>query len=189
MNITQSGNILTIVSSEISTYSYVHIIQNVTTVDTTIFDYEFSSSFSSFTLTEDGYFIITEIKLPTTPGYGYYISGNSVYDSGGNVVSVEDLLDIDTTTTNIVREDLDYFSTNILNNFYITYLQNNYLNSLCSGKLLSLQDKVTIDSITMGLSIIECLIDCGGKYYEAQRIIEKLSMCYGTINTNCNCHG
>lgn len=189
MNITQSGNILTITSIETSSYTYIHVLQKVSTTDTIIYDYEFTDSFSTYTLAVDGYFIISEIKLPITPGYGYYISNNTIFDSDNNTVSIQELLDLEILDTNIVREDINYFSTNIINSYYINYIQSNYVNNLCSGKLLSSQDKITIDSLTMGLSIIQCLIECGEQYYEAQRIIEKLSLCTGIINTNCNCNG
>lgn len=46
-----------------------------------------------------------------------------------------------------------------------------------------------IDTLTMGLALIEEL-NVYAQYYESQRIMEQLNKCIGNIDaTNCNCNG
>lgn len=71
MNITQTNAIITITSTTNSNYKYVHVIQRVAINETTIISDVITTSSSSYTLGYDGYFIITEFRLPTNDGSDY----------------------------------------------------------------------------------------------------------------------
>lgn len=191
MNITQDEGTLSMISQEASGYGFIHVIQNVRVdSETFIASDEFTTSTSYYTLTEDGYFIITEIKLPITAGSGYYmdIGEEIIYDPNDNVISTEALLATDTELTNIVRVDEDWISMFILQDYYIKLLKAKYLKNICNCGCgcMDKTDKVRLDTLTMGLDLIEAL-QAKNQYYEIQRIVEKLMVCFGLIDANCNC--
>lgn len=218
MEINQTDNVITTTSILESGYSYIHVIQKITTETSSIFDSNITDSESEFTLTSDGYFILSEIKLPSTVDTNvnhYYITGNTVYNWEGEEVSISTLITIDTTGTNIIREDIDYLSKYYIYKYYIDILKNRFLKNICNcgnsgtsncssgvynptlingvvdrGYKVSdpKQDKITIDTLTMGLEILDYLEEYL-LYMEAQRIIEQLAPCGSITNTGCGCNG
>lgn len=189
MTITQTNNILYFESNIVPGFSYVHYLTLVNLEAEELLQAVITTSESSYTLTSDSYYKVTEIQLPTTPGSGYYISGDQVFDSGDQEVSLEDLLAVDVSGTNIVREDLDLVSVYFLNEYYINLLKNKYLKNICSCTCVSKIDKVLIDSLTMGIMLIESLVK-NNKYNESNRIIYQLSTCSNLVTTStCNCNG
>lgn len=190
MNISQSENKLIIVSEETAMYRYIHIVQDVTIVNTTIVNDEFTDSMSYYTFSDDGYFIVTEMKLTTNPGDYYYISNDTIYDPTGTEITVEELLEVDIDLNpEIVREDQDYISMYYLDDYYLTLLKSKYLKNICNCGCSCIDniDKVQLDTLTMGLDLIDALL-LKLQYHEVQRIVEKLSVCFGLTNTNCNCN-
>jgi hypothetical protein len=189
MNLTQSDETLNIISQESSPYRYIHVVQDVTILETTIVNDEFTNSVSYYNFTTDGYFIITEIKLPVTPVEGgYYISGDSVFDPEGVEITVEDVMALSPENTNIIREDQEYITLYFLQDYYLGLLKAKYLKNICACGCgcIDKQDKVQLDTLTMGLDLIEAL-QAKFQYYEVQRIVEKLLVCFGLQMTNCNC--
>lgn len=190
MNITQTENVLTLTSPVESGFRYIHTIQKVTITETTLVNKVFTDSISSYTMPSDGYYIITEIKLTTTPGQYYYIVGDIVYSSLGVEISVENLLAISVSGTNILRIDTDLLNKYNTNLYYVNLIKNKFLKIICTCDCISKSDKLTIDTLTMGLVLIENLV-LNLQFYEAQRIIENLGICNNLIvsNPNCNCNG
>lgn len=190
MQISTELNKITLVSPVASGYAYVHTIQKVTTMEVTLEESFITESISSYELSTDGYYIVSEIKLPDSVSVGnYYISGESIYDTTGTEITVQELLDTDTTGTNIIREDNDYFTYYFLELYYINLIKDKFMKGICScncnnGKS---SEKLTIDTLTMGLEVIKILVEYL-QYLEAERIIEQLSVCSGQINVNCNCY-
>lgn len=189
MNISTSGSTISLISTEMSGYSYVHAIQKVTTTDTTLYYDNITTTSSSTTLTVDSYYILSEIRLPNTvtPG-GYYTVDGKIYNSLGVEISVEQLLDTSILNTNIVRVDTDYIFYYYIEKYYIDFLKSKFQESINSCTCLNKQDKITIDTLTMGLDVIKYL-NTYQLYNETQRIIEQLSVCTGVSTTNCNCYG
>lgn len=189
MNVSQSENKLNIVSADSGTYyKYIHVVQSVRINGTEIVSDEYTTSVSYYTLPFDGYFIVTEIKLPTTPGNYYYLSGEFIYDPEGNMITVEQLMTVDPAGTSIVREDLDYISLYYLEDYYLKLLKGKYLKNICNCGCgcIDKQDKVRLDTLTMGLDLIESLL-AKLQYFEVQRIVEKLMVCFGMVANDCNC--
>jgi len=190
MNITQNENNIVITSTENSSYSYVHVIQDVSTLDTTIINNTFTNSTSTYNFTTDGYFIITELKLPKGISlYYYYILNGVIYNLSDEVVTVEELMNMDPDEIpGLIREDLDYLSLYLLREYYLNLLKSKYLKNICNCGCACIDriDKVKLDTLTMGLDLIEAL-ESKFQYYEIQRIVEKLSSCFGIITSNCNC--
>ena len=189
MEIKQINDILTIESTLTSGYRFIHITQRITTKDIFLEDYIFTENISSITLTKDSYYIITEIKLPDSvvPG-GYYILGRVVYDPSGNVISVSDLLQVDIIETNIVKTSEEILFYYFLSKYYNDLIESKIFKNIFSCECLeSKEDKVIIDTLTMGLEVLRTLIEYN-QYYEAQRILEKLSTCNTSITVNCGCN-
>lgn len=188
MTITQVENKLTIISQETSGYEYIHVVQDVTIHETVIVSSEFTNSISYYTLPTDGYYIVSEIKLPTTSSSGYYISGDAVVSTEIGVITVKELMNIDTTGTNIVKNEVDHISMYYLEDYYLKLLKSKYLKNICNCGCgcIDRQDKVKLDTLTMGLDLIEALT-LTAQYFEIQRIVEKLSVCFGMVKNDCNC--
>jgi hypothetical protein len=72
MNITQEKNKLTLTSQLTSGHKYVHVVQQVALSATEVLDSNITDSESEFTLPNDGYYILSEILLPTTNGTSNY---------------------------------------------------------------------------------------------------------------------
>ncbi len=191
MNVTSSQNTVTISDTELSGYKYIHVLQHVKVADDGLQNSNFSYTSSSFTLAYDGYYQITQIKLPTTPGTYYYILEgvtDQIIDPNGDVISLDTLLEVDPTGTTIVKTDQDYFTTYLLHEEYISLLTNKFVKNMCNCDCISKQDKLTIDTISMGLDLITVL-STYFKYNEAERIVEMLYNCLSIAPSNCNCNG
>ena len=189
MNVSQSENKLNIVSTDSGVYyKYIHVIQDVRINSIEIVSEVYTTSVSYYTFPYDGYFKISEIKLPTTSGNYYWVNDEVIYDPSGNVISVEELLEVDPTGTNIVRNDLDYITLYFLRDYYLKLLKSKYLKNICNCGCgcIDKQDKVKLDTLTMGLDLIEALM-AQYQYYEVQRIIEKMMVCFGIVSNDCNC--
>ena len=189
MTITQTGSMLELTSPVVTDYAYVHYYLNVNSSDVVTDSAQVTDSFSYLDLTEDSYYQLVEILLPTTPGTGYYISGQSIYDPDDVMITTDELLAIyPTTGTNIVRTQYDWISTYFLNEYYINLLKSKYLKNICSCNCFSKTDKVLIDALTMGFILIDAL-KLASQYYEANRIIDQLAVCTNTVTgTPCNCY-
>lgn len=188
MEIEQHADTLTLTSITVSGHKYIHTVQKVTTTNTIFYSGIFTENISTIALSTDGYYIISEIRLPeaviTT---GYYIQNDKIYNSTGTEVSIEDLLKVNTTGTNIIRNDYDYLSYYYLDKYNIDLIKSTFLKGMCSCGCSSRIGNQTIDTLVMGLEVLKNLVDYN-LYYEAQRVIEQLSVCTGEINSSCNCN-
>src|SRR3972149_5551465 len=110
MTITQVNNTITLTSAASVGFRYIHTVQKVTLTETTLISEVFTDDVSTFVLPSDGSYIVTEIKLTTVPGEYYYITGDVVYTAADVEITVEDLLEVDITNTNIERVDEDWFN-------------------------------------------------------------------------------
>jgi len=193
MNVNIYQNQVTISDTEVSSSKYIHVVQllGVNGPSTRYENYTYTSS--TFTLAVDGYYTITQLMLPTTPDPGTYYILEGVTDQiinpDGDPISISQLLEVDPTGTTITREDEEWFGDYLIRTYYINLLKKKYLNNICNCDCINKQDKLMIDTLTMGLALIEEL-NVYTQYYESQRIIEKLNKCLGNINaTNCDCNG
>ena len=189
MNISKNNNELTLTSIVSAGYLYVHAIIKIgVEEDEIIFD-DITESESVYTLTQDGYFNVVEIKLPTSSGVGYYILGDVIYDPLDQPMTVAELLATDVTVTNIERDDNDLISTYFLNDYYIKLIKAKFLKDICNCACLDKSSKLMIDTLTMGLTLISKLEE-NMLFNEANRIINQLSVCTNiTPNSDCNCYG
>jgi len=189
MNISQTNNTLVLTSLLSAGYSFVHAIIKIGLTEDELVFSNITNSESSFDLETDAYFNVVEIKLPTTSGAGYYISGNVIYDPLDQVVTVEELLATDTAGTNIERDDNDLISTYFLNTYYINLIKSKFLKDICNCACLDKSSKLMIDTLTMGLTLIDKLEE-NMLFNEANRIINQLSVCTNiTPKSDCNCYG
>lgn len=197
MTVTQASDTLTITSTASLVYSYIHVVQQVTTTATTVVSVTFTSSVSTYTLTEDGYYVITEIKAETENNGDYYITGGVLYDSGDaevynpdtdTLASISTVLAFDYTATSMTKITLDHISYYELEAYYIDLLQNKFLKGIC-GCTCTFSDatKQTIDTLMMGLAIIQYM-NTYQQYNEAQRVLENLSSCVGLTTSDCGCY-
>lgn len=188
MELELTATTLNVTSIDSLGYSFVHIIQKITTTSTTIYDSNITEGTSEFVLETDGYYIVSEIKILDTesPGF-YYTDGESIYDTSGEEITIQELLDLDIEGTNLEREDQDLVTYYLLNTYYVDLVKSKFLKKICTCSCVRDSDKLTIDTLTMGLYAIQSLVDYE-QYYEAERLIEQLGVCSGVVNTNCNCY-
>jgi len=187
MNITQIENTITLSSTETSGYKYIHVIQQVTISSTTVIHEVFTFNNSSKVLPNDGYYILIEMKMPTTPGNYYYIVDDIIYDPTDNPVTIAEVLLLDPVTYGIDRNDNDLFTTYIITEFYIKYVKEKFQNIICGCTTCGPTNKLTMDTLEMGLALIEYL-NIYSQYYESQRIVEQLGSCLNISTSTCNCN-
>lgn len=195
MNINIYKNALTISDTEVTEYKYIHVIQlNAITGSGTQY-VKYTHDSSTTTLAADGYYTITQMMLPLDPVEGtYYIieslvgGDDQVIDPNGDVILIDDLLLVDTVGTTITKTVENIFSDYSLHTYYINLLKSKFLKNVCGCDCISKQDKLTIDTLTMGLALIEELV-AFAQYNEAERIVEQLNKCTGLVTPNCNCNG
>jgi hypothetical protein len=177
----KNNNNIVITSTPSAGYGHVHIIQKITSSTETIVNSVIGDS-STFPTTVDGYYIVTEIILPTADGGSYFIDGDEIKLGTASVI-LSDLLDLVAaeTTTELV---LYYY----LNIYYINLIKSKLLKNLCSCACMSLSDKLTLDTLTMGLTIIP-ILEADSQFVEMGRMVDQLSVCTGITNTGCACYG
>ena len=184
MIIERNNEWISIISTPAAGYYYVHTIQQVTTLETSLLHSVIVESESQYQFLIDGYFVVSEIALPDSAGSGIWTDGDKIYDENGEI-SVEDLLEVDPESSNIVREDQGIVTTYYLDEYYHNILESSLKAGLC-GKCLSATKQAELDTLMIGLEVIDHLVE-NEQYYEAQRIIEQLSTCAGLTESNCNC--
>ena len=188
MKIEQSSNVLTLTSTTVSGHKYVHALQKVTTLTTTYYSGTFTENVSTISLSTDGYYIVSEIRLPdAVSANNYYILNNKIYNNLGVEISIEELLAVDPTGTNIIRTDYDQVSYHFINDYMINLIKQTFLKGICGCSCSTRDNKQTIDTIIMGIEVLKNLIEFN-LYLEAERIIENLGICTGILNANCNCN-
>lgn len=188
MNITQTENTVNLSSTETTGYKYIHVIQQVTISSTNKIHEVFTFNTSSKALPSDGYYILIEMKMPTTPGNYYYIVNDIIYDPAGEPVTVSEVLLLDPVTYGIDRNDNDLFTVYVINEYYIKALKDRFQNIICGCITCGSTSKLTMDTLEMGLALIEYL-NIYSQYYESQRIIEQLGSCLSISTSTCNCNG
>lgn len=176
MTITITGNIATIASLSPEA---VFIIQDVNEDEETILHTEFSDNFT-YELPSDGYYRITEIILPSG---GYYTDGTYFYNASAEVITTETLLDA------VTAEDIeDFIHYNYLKTYYKDLLKNSFLKCICTCSGKEHANRKVIDTISMGIFLLELLIE-EELLYEADRIINSLNTCNYINYSNCSCNG
>jgi hypothetical protein len=75
----------------------------------------------------------------------------------------------------------------MLDKYYEELLKATFLKDMCNCNCRA-PGKVELPTLTMGIDLIDLLIETG-QFYEAQRIIEKLTTCIGITELNCRCNG
>ena len=186
MQIVQTNNTLSMTSTPQAGFKFVHIINKVTITLEEIIHDTITDSISSKTLTYDGYYQVSEMKLTTTPGNYYYITGDVIY-LNGDVKTSEDLFNADPNTGGFTRTDYDIINTYNLNTYYTNLLKSAFTKDLCGCGCLSKYERTTLDVLIMGMELINqlTLIE---NYFEVQRIIERLSICTGLLTSGCDCY-
>lgn len=187
MIITKNENTITITSTIVEGYSYVHVVEkiNIDEANEILSSSGITNSVSEHILVDDGSYIIFEFLLPNVSDGGYYISNNVVYTPTNTPISYASLILVDTEGTNIVKTVETIVNLYKLEDLYSSYLQNNFLNCLCSCKPVTQQSKLTVDVLTMGLNLIS-ILQTQEQFYEIQRIINKLQFCHNSPKCNCN---
>lgn len=196
MEILQSDATLNIFGTAVFGYSNVYLIQRV---DPCLEDpvnvlAQIAAGGTTLTLTADGYYQIHKFTMSTTPtGSNWYISGN--YAINPNMTSIlsgdalYDLLEIDPDDyagLGIAYEYVDHFSYYFIETYYINLIRSKLLQKICDNTCVPVSDKVTIDTLLMGIEVIKILIE-QAQYDEAARIVNLLSTCTGVTTTSCNC--
>ena len=193
MELISSQNTIVINVENIPNFSNVYILQKIenSEEDFSNLEHYISNSGAMFILPEDGYYKVHRLLITTIPNDGYYINGSIVYAPGGEEIESDEiykLLEIE----NYLGENIEYINQDYFNYFYvekmyIDLLKNKLLMNSCGCSCKDLGDKVTIDTLTMGMEVIKYLVYYT-QYYEANRVVKLLTTCAGVITTNCNCH-
>lgn len=185
MEITQIANMLNLTSPATAGHSYVHVIDKITTSSESQVNDTIVDSTSSYELTSDGYYKVIEIRLPNTVSAGnYYTLDGDFFDTSGDQITLAELLEVESGVT---RTDTNHLSYYYLDTYYLNLIKSKFLKNICGCSCSSQQDRITIDTLTMGLHLIASL-GTYLQYYEATRLIEQLSVCTGVSNVNCNCY-
>ena len=189
MKIEQFSETLTLTSITVSGHKYIHALQKVTSTDTTYYSGIFTENVSTIAFATDGYYIISEIRLPEQViSNGYYTLNDIKYDPTANTITIENLLKVDITGTNIIRTDYNYLSYYYINKYNIDLIKQTFLKGICNCGCSTRTGGQTIDTLIMGIEVLKNLVDYE-LYYEAQRVVEQLGICTGILTTSCNCNG
>lgn len=190
MNINIYKNELTVSDTAVSVFKYVHTIQLNNIAGTGVRYDKYTYDSSTTILATDGYYTITQImlSLDQVPGTYYIIEDvvDQIIGPSGFPITITELLAVDPLEGGFERQDQDWFTYYQLNDYYINLIKAKFLNNICNCGCINTQDKLMIDTLTMGLALIDELITYT-KYYESERILEQLSKCTGIVNTSCNC--
>jgi hypothetical protein len=166
-------------------FSNVYIIQKIVGEEPTNVTYLISPDGGLLNMAIDGYYVIHKYKLPTTVNTEYYIIGGNSYGPGEELLEGQEIYSIlDYETLEYSQIEFLYYEN--IKVFYINLLKDKYLKNLCCCG--NLQDKFTVDTITMGLEVISYLEEYS-QFYEAARIIDMLALCNKTVLSNCGCNG
>lgn len=187
MATTLINNIIEIIDDSAVGYKYVHAVQKVTTTQVSLLESNIVDSTSSVTLGTDGYYIVSSLSIPDSDTGGYYTDGTNIYAPGGTQITISELLEIDTTGTEVERTDYDIVSYYYINKYYVDLLTEKFSKDICGCGCENDPKKLIIDTLTMGIKVLDTLVYYK-QYYEAERIIEQLGTCSGTTNTNCSCY-
>ena len=187
MEISTSNNIIYVSNTPTLGYKYVHFLQKLNNKDTLLKDYSVTDNVSNIILPEDGLYNVTSVRIiNSNVENSYYIEDDEVFDNLGNLIVVEDLLNV--THASLIKETEVTFLIYYLKNFYTNLLESKIFKNIydCNCQE-SKTDKVLIDTLTMGLEVLKILVE-HEQFHEAQRIVEKLTTCNKAINLNCNCN-
>jgi len=193
MELISNQNTLIVNVENIPNFSNVYILQKIenSEEDFSNLEHYISNTGAMFVLPVDGYYKIHRLLITIIPNEGYYIDGSTVYAPGGEELDAEEiytLLEIENyQAENIEYINQDHFNYYYVEKMYIDLLKNKLLLSSCNCSCGETKDKVTIDTLTMGLEVIRYLIYYT-QYYEANRIVKLLATCTGIITANCNCY-
>jgi len=182
MEIKQTQNSIELTSIPLSGHSCLHVIEKITSTTNEVI-YSNLEITSCFNLPSDGYYIIHEIYLLNITTFNSYcIEEDIIYKPDGTVAKISDLLESDHIS--IIKEQSNFLLYYFLEEYYHKLLKKRFLNfTYCKDS----KDRLIIDTLTMGLEIIKSLINYE-QFEEAQRIIEKISICSDNTNVNCNCN-
>lgn len=147
----------------------------------------------TFKVSDDGYYVIDHIVLPTRAWYDsfgdrdyfsdiYITDGKEVYKLNGDTFeecTIKEIMERNPEGTTIKRCKVDIIYTGNLQQCYYQFCSNIFENVLdkCAPKI----DTFDRDFIWMTLNIIDYLA-CSKQYLEAQRIIEMFTKCNGFYN-------
>lgn len=182
MQIAYNKNSVSLTSTVSAGTAYVHAIQKVTFASTTFVTSTITGSTSTYSFTTDGYYVLTEIPISTNPTGTYYTDMSVIYDSNGDEVDIEDLLEEEITMTSY-----NYLLFYFLETYYINLIKSKFLKSICGCGCTSSKEKLTIDTLTMGIDVLR-ILQTYEQFIEASRIIDQLSVCTGIVNPNCSCY-
>lgn len=193
MELIQTQNTLVIEDTASVGYSNAYILQKIQTDigNTENIGHVVGSSGGVFTLPSDGYYMVHKFQITTIQNNGYYISAGEVYGPGDDLLSeysIYSLLTIeDYEEEGIAYDSMEHLNYYNIETYYINLLKTKFLKNMCGCSCDNQSNRITIDTLTMGLEVIKYLIEYS-QYNEASRIVDMLSICTGVININCNCN-
>lgn len=181
----------------------------VTLLEVLLCDHSIEDDSGIFQVTDDGYYLIDHIILPTkdwvTDTYVKYydtvycVENDKIYkyvDSQWEECTIREIIERNPESTNIQRCKIDIVYTGNLQKCYYNHCMdvfNDILDKCSSSKCSTGKDTFNRDFVWMTLNIIDYLV-CSKQYLEAQRIIEILAKCGNNFCTsitnktsNCGC--
>lgn len=149
------------------------------------------------TASQDGWFTVTHIVLPTSTWFEsateaelglysivYYTDGEYIYkyvDGTTSITTIDEVIEVNTEDTTLSIVTKDYVSICYLKQCYINYCLSIFNNSAfteCWNDNDSDEDAYKRDIVWMAINVIKYLVKCG-QLYEAERIIETINGCRG----------
>lgn len=168
-------------------------VNSITLLDVLLNNHTDDIDSCSFKATQDGYYVVEHIILPTFDWYNnasdeyksyykyiYITDGEKLYkeiDGKLEECTVKEIIERNVEGTTIKKCKIDIFFTGFLQQCYINFCKNLFeqLLTTCNRKLLE-NETFSRDFIWMTLNVIDYLIGFK-QYMEAQRIIENFQKC------------
>lgn len=152
-----------------------------------------------YNLAKDGHYIIEHIILPNLEcarnsknahSKGVYATdGNNFYVLTNNdefkLITLEDLLNVDTEYTSISKSIQETFSLCILNNKYLELCKQEFMNLIQNPCFNKQTHNSNIDLVWMAMNAIKYSIEFG-MLTQAQSMLEEIFRCTGIAKLNKN---
>lgn len=166
-----------------------------------------SDGYTTLSISEDGYYDVIHIVIPTVEWFNkelakttgsalglynivYFADCSTIYkyvDNKISKVSIEELVEINTTDTTISKTSKEFVSICLLKKCYINLCQQIFdsrsFSSCWNNNKIDSELVYKRDLLWMALNVIDYLTQCN-QLQEAERIIEILTSCNGICSSN-----
>ena len=173
-----------------SNYAFVYVLQlNQTTgITSQVFIKTSEEEQVVFDLGLDGFYTLVTLKVPMTPGSGYYYYGGKFYNTGIEV-GLQDIIEVNPEVSGIEMIYDYYFQTCRLEKCFINacyQIFDSKTFTICNNPKVDPNITYKRDLIWSALNAIKYMVEVD-QYEEAERLLERVVGCNGLCDNHlCN---